>query len=51
MNKSLPPVVAIILGDPAGSSYELCVMTALENQGDYVPVFVGDRRRFDISRH
>ena len=50
MNKSLSPVVAIILGDPAGSSYELCVMTALKNRGEYIPVFVGDRRRFDISR-
>lgn len=50
MKMSTPPVVAIILGDPAGSSYELCVMTALQNQGDYIPVFVGNRRRFDISR-
>lgn len=50
MKQSSPPVIAIILGDPAGSSYELCVMTALLNRGEYIPVFVGDRRRFDISR-
>jgi 4-hydroxy-L-threonine phosphate dehydrogenase PdxA len=44
------PVVGIILGDPAGSSYELAVKTVLACKGEYIPVLVGNRERFEISR-
>ncbi len=50
MQNKRKPTVAVILGDPAGSSYELCVMSALANKGAYIPIFVGSRDRFEISR-
>jgi len=43
-------VLGIALGDPAGSSPEIVAKTILENDGSYIPVLVGNRERFEISR-
>lgn len=44
------PVIGIILGDHAGSSPEIAAKAVLESKGNYTPVFVGNRERFEISR-
>jgi 4-hydroxythreonine-4-phosphate dehydrogenase len=44
------PVLGIILGDHAGSSPEMVVKTVLRNDGSYIPVLIGNRKRFEISR-
>ncbi len=44
------PVLGIILGDHAGSSPELAAKTVLASAGNYVPVFIGNRERFELSR-
>jgi 4-hydroxythreonine-4-phosphate dehydrogenase len=44
------PVLGIILGDHAGSSPEMVVKTVLQNDGSYIPVLIGNRKRFEISR-
>lgn len=44
------PVLAIILGDPAGSSPELAAKVLLAKDADYTAVLIGNRDRFDLSR-
>ena len=44
------PVLGIILGDHAGISPEIAVKALLQNDGSYIPVLIGNRRYFDISR-
>lgn len=44
------PALGIILGDHAGSSPELAAKTVLASKGGYIPVFIGNRERFEISR-
>jgi 4-hydroxythreonine-4-phosphate dehydrogenase len=44
------PVLGIILGDHAGSSPEMAVKTVLRNDGSYIPVLIGNRKRFEVSR-
>lgn len=44
------PVLGIILGDHAGSSPELAAKAILANEGNYTPVLIGNRARFEISR-
>ena len=49
MSMTSLPVLGIILGDHAGSSPEMAAMAALANTGSYIPVFVGNLERFNIS--
>jgi 4-hydroxythreonine-4-phosphate dehydrogenase len=44
------PVLGIILGDHAGSSPEMVAKAVLHNDGSYIPVLIGNRNRFEISR-
>ncbi len=44
---SKTPVLAITLGDQAGSSPELAVKVFLERKEDYIPVLIGNRKQFD----
>lgn len=40
------PVLAITLGDQAGSSPELAVKVVLSKTDDYIPVFIGNKAQF-----
>ena len=42
-------VLGIILGDHAGSSPEMAAKAVLANDGEYIPVLVGNLERFKIS--
>lgn len=44
------PVLAIILGDHAGSSPEMAAKVLLAREDNYIPVLVGNKERFEISR-
>lgn len=44
------PVLAIMLGDHAGSSPEMAAKVLLEKHDRFVPVVVGNKARFNISR-
>jgi 4-hydroxythreonine-4-phosphate dehydrogenase len=44
------PVLSIILGDHAGSSPEMAAKVLLARKDDYIPVLVGNKERFEISR-
>lgn len=43
------PVVGIVLGDHAGSAPEMAIKAVLASKGNYTPVFIGNRERFEIS--
>ncbi|MDD3996711.1 MAG: 4-hydroxythreonine-4-phosphate dehydrogenase PdxA [Sphaerochaetaceae bacterium] len=50
MSGQKEPVLGIILGDHAGSSPELAAKLILNKKDPYIPVLVGNRARFEISR-
>lgn len=50
MENKKVPVLAIILGDHAGSSPEMAAKVLLAKKDDYIPVLVGNKARFEISR-
>ncbi len=50
MENKKVPVLAIILGDHAGSSPEMAAKVLLAKKDDYIPVLVGNKARFELSR-
>lgn len=50
MNQQKEPVLGIILGDHAGSAPELVAKVILDKKDPYIPVLVGNKARFQISR-
>lgn len=51
INPAQEIVLGIIIGDHAGSSPEIVAKAVLANDGSYIPVLVGNRERFEISRN
>ncbi len=49
-NFTKEPVIGIILGDHAGSSPEMIAKVILQKKDPYIPVLIGNKARFEISR-